>query len=91
MVLYLAISAVSVSHTYIHTGMHVQVGLFCGSVVKNLPAVQESQETQIHSLDWEDPLEKDMATRFSILAQNIPGTEEPGGLQSKVSQSDMTD
>ena len=48
-------------------------------LVKNLPAVQE---TWVQSLDWEDPLEKDMATQFSVLAGNIPWTEEPGGLQS---------
>ena len=47
--------------------------------VKNLPAVQ--------SLSWEDPLEKGMATHSSILAQRIPWTEEPGGLQSMASQS----
>ena len=40
------------------------------------------QETQIHSLGREDPLEKEMATRSSILAWEIPWTEEPGGLQS---------
>ena len=38
------------------------------------------QETQILSLGQEDPLEKEMATHFSILAQKIPWTEEPGGL-----------
>ena len=38
------------------------------------------QETWIQSLDWEDPLEKEMATDSSILAWRIPGTEEPGGL-----------
>ena len=54
-----------------------------GSVVKNLPAMQE---TQIRSLGWEDPLEKEMATHSSILAWEIPGTEEPGGLQSMGSQ-----
>ena len=37
---------------------------------------------QIHSLDWEDPLEKEMATHCSILAWKIPQTEEPGRLQS---------
>ena len=42
--------------------------------VKNLPAVQE---TGVQSLDWEDPLEKEMATHSSILAWKIPGTEEP--------------
>ena len=48
-------------------------------VVKNLPAMQE---TWIRSLGREDPLEKGMATHSSILAWRIPGTEEPGGLQS---------
>ena len=40
------------------------------------------QETQVWFLDWEDPLEKKMATYFSILAWRIPWTEKPGGLQS---------
>ena len=53
-----------------------------GSVVKNLPAVQELQETQNQSLGWEDPLEEEMATHYSILAWKIPWTEESGGLQS---------
>ena len=44
------------------------------------------QETQVQSLGWEDPLEKGMATRSSILAWRIPWTEEPGGLQSMESQ-----
>ena len=48
-------------------------------MVKNLPAVQK---TQVQSLGWEDPLEKEMATYSSILAWEIPWTEEPGGLQS---------
>ena len=47
--------------------------------VKNSPAMQE---TRIQSLDWEDPLEKGMATLSSILAWRIPWTEEPGRLQS---------
>ena len=51
--------------------------------VKNLPAVQE---TQVRSLGWEDPLEKEMATHSSILAWKISWTEEPGGLQSMGSQ-----
>ena len=46
-------------------------------VVKNLPLVQE---TWIHSLDWEDPLEKGMATHSSILAWRISRTEEPGAI-----------
>ena len=57
-------------------------------MVKNLPAVWE---TQVRSLRQEDPLEKEMATRSSILAWEISWTEEPGGLQSMESQnSDMT-
>ena len=48
-------------------------------MVKNLPAMQE---TQVQSLGWEDPLEKSMATPSSILAWSIPWTEEPGRLQS---------
>ena len=48
-------------------------------VVKNLPAMQE---TWVQSLGQEDPLEKGMATHSSILAWEIPWTEEPGGLQS---------
>ena len=44
------------------------------------------QETTVQSLDWEDPLEKEIATHFSILAWEIPWTEELGGLQSMGSQ-----
>ena len=44
------------------------------------------QEIQVQSLDQEDPLEKGMATHFSILAWRIPWTEEPGGLQSMESK-----
>ena len=51
--------------------------------VKNLPAVQE---TQVQSMGWEDPLEKEMATHSSILAWKISWTQEPGGLQSMGSQ-----
>ena len=54
--------------------------------VKNPPAMQEAQETHVQSLGWEDPLEKGMATHSSILAWEIPGTEEPGGPQSMGSQ-----
>ena len=51
-----------------------------GSAVKNLPALQKTQETWDPSLSWEDPLEEGMATHSSILAWIIPGTEEPGRL-----------
>ena len=47
--------------------------------VKNLPAMQE---TWVHFLGWEDPLEKEMATHSSILAWRTPWTEQPGRLQS---------
>ena len=50
--------------------------------VKNLPAMQETQEMWVPSLGWEDPLEEEMATHSSILVWEIPWTEEPGGLQS---------
>ena len=50
-----------------------------GSVVKNLPAMQE---TRVRSLGWEDPLEEGKATHSSTLAWRIPWTEEPGRLQS---------
>ena len=58
-------------------------------MVKNLPTLQE---TQFQSLDWEDPLEKGIATHSSIFAWRIPWTEEPGRLQSKgCKKSDMTE
>ena len=53
-------------------------------MVKNLPTVQE---TQVWFLDQKDPLEKEMATNSSILAWEIPWTEEHGWLQSMGSQS----
>ena len=52
-------------------------------MVKNLPAMQE---TWVQSLGWEDPLEEEMATHFSILAWKIPWTKEPGKVQSVESQ-----
>ena len=63
-------------HTYKHTCEKCFPG---GSVVKNPPA---KQETRVRSLGQEDPLEKGIATHSSILAWEIPWTEEPGGLQS---------
>ena len=48
-------------------------------MVKNLPAMQE---TQVRSLGWEDRLEKEMATHSNTLAWKIPWMEEPGRLQS---------
>ena len=57
---------------------------FPGGSDANLPAMQE---TQVRSLGQEDPLEKGMATHFSIFAWRIPWTEEPGRLQSTGLQS----
>ena len=48
--------------------------------------MQESLETLVRSLGWEDPLEEGLATHSSILAWRTPWTEEPGGLQSMGSQ-----
>ena len=53
------------------------------SVVKSQAAMQKMR---VQYLGWEDPLEKEMATRSTILAWEIPWTQEPGGLQSMGSQ-----
>ena len=66
-----------------------RIGFPGGTVVKNLPAKQEMQETQVQSLGWEDPLEKGMATPSSILAWRIPWTDKPGRLQSMGLQSQI--
>ena len=58
-----------------------------GSVVKNLPAMQE---TRVLSLGQENLLEKEMATHSSILAWEIPWTEESGGLHFLGSQKSGT-
>ena len=60
---------------------HNLASMWCfpsGSAVKNPPAMQE---TQVRSLGWEDPPEKEMVTHSSILAWEILWTEEPGRLQ----------
>ena len=56
------------------------LGFSCGSVVKNLLAHAGGMGS---ILGWEDPLEKEMATHFSMLAWEISWTEDPGGLQSR--------
>ena len=61
----------------------MQYHCLMAQLVKNLPPMQE---TQVPSLGQEDPLEKGMATHFSILAWRIPWTEDPGRLQSMGSQ-----
>ena len=57
-------------------------------MVKNLPAMQE---TRVQSLGQEDPLKEEMATHSTVLAWEIPWTEEPSGLWSVGSQSDLTE
>ena len=49
-------------------------------MVQNPPAMQETQEMWVRSLGWEDSLEKEMATHYSILAWRIPWTEESARL-----------
>ena len=53
-------------------------------MAKNLPVMQEPQETQVGSLAREDPLEEGMTTHSSILAWRIPWREKPGRLAHKV-------
>ena len=60
--------------------------------VKNPPAMQETQETWVQFLGWDDPLEEDMATHSSVLAWRIAWTEVPGGRQSiGCKELDMTE
>ena len=71
-------------HTYITHIYFIYLGAsLVAQMVKNLPAVQENL---VPSLGWKDPLVKGTATHSSILAWKIPWIEEPGGLQSMVSQ-----
>ena len=58
------------------------MGLSGGSMGKNPPAMQETEETRVPSLGQEDPLEEGMAIHSRILVWRIPWTEQPGGLQS---------
>ena len=72
----------SIDYTVAESDMTEQLSLSFpgGSVLKNLTAMQELQEAWVQSLGWEDPLEEEIATHFSILAWKIPWTEEPGRL-----------
>ena len=62
--------------------LHILMGFPSGSVIKNLPAMKESQEKQGQSLGRDDSLEEGMATHSSIPTWKIPWTEKPCGLQS---------
>ena len=60
--------------------------------VKNLPAMQETQETQVWSLGWEDSLEKEMATHSNIPVWKIPRREDPAGYSPRGhKESDMAE
>ena len=60
-------------------------------MIKNPSAnAGDLQEMQDQSLGWENPLEKEMAINFSLLAWEIPWTEKPGGLQSMGLQKSQT-
>ena len=65
---------------------NLQWGSLVAQMVKNLPAMQETQETWVQSLGQEVALEEGMATHSRILAWRTPWTEEPGGLQFVGSQ-----
>ena len=69
-------------------GLWTEGASLVAQTIKRLPAMRE---TWVRSLGREDPLQKAMATHSSTLAWSIPWTEEPGGLQSMGSQSDMTE
>ena len=81
-------SKVNSNHS-LGTNMRVQLTFQVAQMVRNLPAVQE---TQFPLLGQEDPLEKGVATHSSVLVWRIPWTEEPGGLQSvRLQESDTTE
>ena len=61
---------------------NVECGLFDFFMGFSSLPVQEPQEMRVRSLGQEDPLEEEMASHSSVLAWDIPWTEEPGGLQS---------
>ena len=70
-------------YAYVYVYVYVYVwGFLHGSVIKNLPAMKESQQKQGQSLVRVDSLEEGMATHSSILTWKIPWTEKPCGLQS---------
>ena len=58
-------------------------------IFKGLSQVLSGKESVCQTLGWEDPLEMEMVTHSSILSWEIPGTDEPGGLQSMESQSQI--
>ena len=73
----LALSTVSRIPPFFASALRVSRASLVVQMVKSLPAVQE---TQVRSLDWEDPLEEEMTAHSSVLSWEIPWTEEPGRL-----------
>ena len=69
----------------LHALLHIILKT-CSPIAQGVQDPRLMQETWVHSLDWEDPLEEEMATHSSILPWRIPWAEEPGGLQSTWSQ-----
>ena len=76
---------INAEDSYRGLGLFIWVSLVA-QWVKSPPAMKEMQETQVRSLGWEDPLQKDTATHSNILAWKIPWTEEPGRLESTTLQ-----
>ena len=79
----MANTSTNLSSNNFFKGVYILISLVA-QMVKHLPIMWE---TRVQSLGWEDLLGKEMATHFSILACKIPWMEEPGRLQSMVSQS----
>ena len=63
--------------------MQIKPGGFKNPQTIGLPRQHSGKESSVNTGDVEDPLEEEMATHSSILASEIPGTEEPGGLRPK--------
>ena len=71
---------------FMHYGQAFSFGASSWLRSKNLPAMQEMQETWVWSLGWKDPLEEEMASHSIVLAWKIPRIEKPCVLQSMGSQ-----
>jgi len=69
---YLPVVSFPCLSTYLPVYLSIYLGFPGGLALKNLPAMQESQETQVRSLDWEDPLKEGVVTHSNILAYRIP-------------------
>ena len=71
---------IRISNNEMNSELCIMWGFPSGSVVKNLLAMKELQEMLVLSLGWDESLEEEMATRYSILAWKIPWTVEPRGV-----------